>query len=68
MIGFCSGLTDTPLTKLAGSPAGSPPPIPNSLNKTAAPAEIAKTIVFLLSDDSSFTTGSIYTIDGGWVC
>ena len=30
------------------------------------PEEVAKTIAFLLSEESSFTTGSIYSVDGGW--
>jgi NAD(P)-dependent dehydrogenase (short-subunit alcohol dehydrogenase family) len=28
--------------------------------------EIAETVVFLLSDKASFTTGSYYTVDGGY--
>jgi NAD(P)-dependent dehydrogenase (short-subunit alcohol dehydrogenase family) len=27
---------------------------------------VAKTVAFLLSDDSSFTTGAFYSIDGGY--
>ncbi|KAL4875149.1 hypothetical protein BJY04DRAFT_211546 [Aspergillus karnatakaensis] len=36
-------------------------PIP----RLAEPAEVAKVIAFLLSDDASFVTGTSYSIDGG---
>lgn len=32
------------------------------------PAEIARLIAFLLGEESSFVTGSVYTIDGGHFC
>lgn len=35
------------------------------MNRVGSPEEIAQTILFLASDDSAWTTGSIYTIDGG---
>jgi len=37
-------------------------PIP----RLADPSEIGKAIAFLLSDDTSFITGSAQEIDGGW--
>ena len=37
----------------------------NLLGRMADPMEIAKTALFLLSDDSSFMTGSIVVVDGG---
>lgn len=44
-------------------------PVSDALGaRRAHPEEIAKLIAFLLSDDSSYTTGSVYQIDGGMVC
>ncbi|CAM3780735.1 SDR family NAD(P)-dependent oxidoreductase [Serratia silvae] len=36
------------------------------MGRMATREEVAKTVVFLLSTDSSFTTGAFYTIDGGY--
>jgi NAD(P)-dependent dehydrogenase (short-subunit alcohol dehydrogenase family) len=37
------------------------------LGRIGQPEEIAKTVAFLLSDDSSFTTGALFAVDGGYV-
>ncbi len=37
----------------------------NLLGRMADPMEIARTAIFLLSEDSSFMTGSIIVVDGG---
>jgi NAD(P)-dependent dehydrogenase (short-subunit alcohol dehydrogenase family) len=39
-----------------------------ALGRRAQPLEIGKLISFLLSEDSSFTTGAVYVSDGGQVC
>jgi 2-keto-3-deoxy-L-fuconate dehydrogenase len=36
------------------------------LGRLARPEEIANLVLYLASDESSFTTGTIHLIDGGW--
>lgn len=36
-----------------------------ALQRIASPEEIANAAVFLASDESSFVTGSVFTVDGG---
>lgn len=38
------------------------------LSRSGTPEEAANLVVFLLSNASSFTTGVVYSIDGGWAC
>lgn len=37
------------------------------LGRAGKATEVANLVVFLLSDEASFITGSAYSIDGGWV-
>jgi NAD(P)-dependent dehydrogenase (short-subunit alcohol dehydrogenase family) len=37
------------------------------MGRMAEPIEVSKAIAFLLSDDSSFITGSDLVIDGGYL-
>lgn len=39
-----------------------------ALGRKGEPGEVATLIAFLLSDDSSFITGTCVSIDGGWDC
>lgn len=37
-----------------------------AIKRVGEPVEVAKLTAFLLSDESTYTTGSVYGIDGGW--
>ena len=61
------GGTDTPMNDEFGS---SPEVVEfvkqmHALKRTATPEEIAKSALYLASDDSSFTTGTAMLVDGG---
>lgn len=38
------------------------------LQRLGTSEDMAKTICFALSDDASYTTGAIFSVDGGVVC
>jgi NAD(P)-dependent dehydrogenase (short-subunit alcohol dehydrogenase family) len=38
------------------------------MNRLADPMEIAKPILFLASDDSTYANGAIFSVDGGYTC
>ncbi len=38
------------------------------LRRLGTPEDMAKTICFALSDDSAFTTGATFSVDGGVAC
>ena len=38
------------------------------MGRIGKPEEIANTVAFLLSDENSFMTGSLVSVDGGYVC
>lgn len=39
-----------------------------ALGRKGLPEEVAHLVEWLLSDGSSYITGTVQNIDGGWVC
>lgn len=59
------GLIDTPLSSSTGEDPSSTADL-SVIKRIGKPEEIAAAIVFLLSDEASFITGQILTVDGGF--
>lgn len=53
------GMIDTAMTREMDDPVNQPIP------RKASPREVAKTVLFLASSESSYTTGCDFTVDGG---
>ncbi|MCW2747482.1 MAG: hypothetical protein JWP10_624 [Nocardioidaceae bacterium] len=60
------GRVDTPMAAAVTKPGGALEKVaPRPISRMADAHEIARTVTWLLSDESSFTVGSIVAVDGG---
>lgn len=65
---ICPGLVDTPMNAGLKTSADDGPPVPLDkylLRRWAEPVEIARSILYLTSSDSSYVTGTALAVDGG---
>ena len=76
---ICPGTIDTPLlvkaiegfssmTNLSNDSILNSLELAQPIKRIAKPYEIANVVRFLLSDESSFITGSLFSADGGYTC
>jgi NAD(P)-dependent dehydrogenase (short-subunit alcohol dehydrogenase family) len=61
----CPGLIDTPLGRLASAGRANRDRTPIPLGRQGTAWEVARTIVFLLSEEASYITGQTLVVDGG---
>ncbi|KAH0843801.1 2,5-dichloro-2,5-cyclohexadiene-1,4-diol dehydrogenase [Fonsecaea pedrosoi] len=60
------GTINTPLYQDSMNGIAVPPSCP--MGRVAEPQEVAAVLTWLLGPESTFVTGSVYTVDGGWHC
>jgi NAD(P)-dependent dehydrogenase (short-subunit alcohol dehydrogenase family) len=67
---ICPGVINTPMVERISKEAHSAVENNNRmsvLGRVGSPEEIARTALFLASDDAGFATGAPFIIDGGWI-
>lgn len=64
----CPGIIATPLVAEALKVLGDKFQDPGQLQRFGTSEEVASMIVWLLGPESTFVTGAVQVIDGGWNC
>ena len=67
---ICPGVIDTPMVERVSEEGGVTSQANDRLSllgRIGKPEEIARTALFLASDDAPFATGAPFIVDGGWV-
>jgi NAD(P)-dependent dehydrogenase (short-subunit alcohol dehydrogenase family) len=69
VVGICPGLVDTPIHPFHGAPEKDPTRQKahqaQPLGRMGTPEDIAHTVSFLVSEEASWITGSLWNVDGG---
>ena len=64
------GVIDTPMVRIMDEPQAGQAWLNSRvpMKRLGMPAEVAKVVCFLASDDASYVTGTALVVDGGYLC
>jgi NAD(P)-dependent dehydrogenase (short-subunit alcohol dehydrogenase family) len=62
------GIISTPMMDQVDTIMGKRYGDPGAMARRGDPEEVAQVIAFLVGEESSFVSGMVYGVDGGWAC